>query len=56
MDEVIELFSQTLLLLEWEKANFHCFHVDIAFFEKRAANLIQMHRIAISMLKSAFGF
>jgi hypothetical protein len=25
-------------------------------FEKRAANLIRMHKIALSTLKSAFGF
>jgi hypothetical protein len=25
-------------------------------FEKRAANLIRMHKIAFSTLKSAFGF
>jgi hypothetical protein len=52
---LIRLFSQTLLLLERKKAN--CFHVGIAvYFEKRAANLIRMQKIAFSTLKSAFRF
>jgi hypothetical protein len=47
------LFSQNLLLLERKKANCYCFHVEIAFyFEKRAANFIQMHKIAFTTLKS----
>ena len=29
---LFRLFSQTLLLLEGEKANCHCFHVDIAYY------------------------
>jgi hypothetical protein len=29
-DCFFRLFSQTLLLLEGEKANCHCFHVEIA--------------------------
>ena len=52
-----KLFSQTLLLLEGEKANCHFYYVEIAYyFEKRAANLIRMRKIAITTLKSAFGF
>jgi hypothetical protein len=46
-----------LLLLERKKANCYCFHVEIAFyFEKRAANFIRMHKIALTTLKSAFRF
>ena len=51
------LFSQILLLIERNIANCHYFHIDIAlYFEKRAANLIRMRKIALSTLKSAFGF
>ena len=54
---LIRLFSQTLLLLDGVKANYHCFHVKIAYyFEKRATNLTRMRKIAITTLKSAFGF
>ena len=53
----VSLFSQTLLLLEGEKANCYCFYVEIAcYFEKRAANFIRKYKIAYSTLKSAFGF
>ena len=53
----LRLFSQTLLLLERKKANCYCFHVEIAFyFEKRATNFIQMHKITFTTLKSAFRF
>ena len=50
------LFSN-FVALEGEKADYHCFHVEIGFnFEKRAANFIKNHKIANSTLKSAFGF
>ena len=51
------LFSQTLLLLEGEKANCHCFHVEkVNIFEIRAPNLLRLCKIAITTLKSASGF
>ena len=58
MDIIFEKsLSQTLLLLEGEKANCHCFYVETAcYFEKRATNLIRIRKIAITTLKSAFGF
>ena len=49
------LFSN-LVAFGGKKANCHCFHGDIVFiFEKRAAYLIRMHKIAFSTLISAFG-
>jgi hypothetical protein len=56
-DNRYSLFSQTLVLLEREKANCFYFHVEIAFyFEKRATNFIQMHKLTFTTLKSAFRF
>ena len=54
---IMALFSNGVAFGE-EKANDSYLQVDIAFyiFEKRAANLIRMHKIAFSTLKSAFGF
>ena len=51
-------FLKSLLLLEREKANCHCFYVETAYsiFKKRATNLILMRKIAITTLKSPFGF
>ena len=55
----VSLFSQTLLgsFRGEKKANCHCFYVETAcYFEKRATNLIRIRKIAITTLKSAFGF
>ena len=50
-------FSQILLLLKRKKADFPYFTLTWGFiFEKRATNLIRMRRIALSTLRSAFGF
>jgi hypothetical protein len=51
------LFSNGVAFGE-EKANESNLQVDIAFyiFEKRAANLIRMHKIAFATLKSGLGF
>ena len=51
------LFSQTMLLLERKKLFVLDFPLTLnILFKKRAATLIKVHKVAISTLKSPFGF
>jgi hypothetical protein len=51
------LFSQTMLLLERKKLFVLDFPLVLnILFKKRAVNLIKVHKIAISTLKSPFRF
>ena len=54
----LKLFSQTLLLLDRIKDDCSCFHVDhwTLFLRKELQILYEVHKIAFSTLKSAFGF
>jgi hypothetical protein len=50
------LFSN-IITFEEKKTDCSYFTLTLSFiFEKRAANLIRMRKIALSTLKSAFGF
>jgi hypothetical protein len=53
MDFLLRLFSQTLLLLRYKKKICPILMLLLTFiFEKRAANLVRMHKIAYFYVKT----